>query len=48
MPEVGDRWLFLRIQVMIQSGELIEVSAETDAYPYSGVVKRNSKSERNR
>ncbi len=40
---VGDRWLFLRIQAMIQSGELIEVSAATEGHPYSGVIKRNSK-----
>lgn len=39
---VGDRWLFLRIQAMIQSGELIEVLAATGDHPYSGVVKRNS------
>lgn len=40
---VGDRWLFLRIQAMLQSGELIEVSAATEGHPYSGVIKRNSK-----
>ncbi|MEL1135037.1 DUF3658 domain-containing protein [Desulfitobacterium sp. THU1] len=39
---VGDRWLFLRVQAMIQSGELLEVSAATGDHPYSGVVKRNS------
>ena len=42
---VGDRWLFLRIQAMIQSGELIEVQTATDEHPYSGVIKRNSKAE---
>ena len=42
---VGDRWLFLRIQAMIQSGELIEVSAATDDHPYLGVIIRNSKIE---
>lgn len=42
---VGDRWLFLRIQAMIQSGELIEVSATTDDHPYLGVIIRNSKIE---
>lgn len=44
---VGDRWLFLRIQAMIQSGELIEVSAATDDHPYSGIIIQNSKIERN-
>lgn len=39
---VGDRWLFFRIQSMIQSGELTEVSAATDDHPYTGVIKRNS------
>lgn len=47
LPGVGDHWLFLRIQAMIQSGELIEVSVATDEHPYSGVIKRNSKIERN-
>ncbi len=40
---IGDRWLFQRIQTMIQSGELIEVSAATDDHPYSGIIKRNRK-----
>ncbi len=40
---VGDRWLFQRMQTMIQSGELIEVSAATDDHPYSGIIKRNRK-----
>lgn len=39
IPGVSDRWLFLRIQDMLQSGELIEVSAVTDDHPYSAVVK---------
>ena len=39
---VGDRWLFIRIQAMIQSGELIEVSAATGDHPYSGVVKKSN------
>jgi len=39
---VGDRWLFLRIQAMLQSGELIAVSAATGDHPYSGVVKRSN------
>ncbi|HEX3019246.1 MAG TPA: DUF3658 domain-containing protein [Chitinispirillaceae bacterium] len=37
---VGDRWLYLRIQAMLESGELVQVSAPTDDHPYSGVVKR--------
>lgn len=39
---VGDRWLFLRIQAMLQTGELIAVSAATGDHPYSGVVKRSN------
>jgi hypothetical protein len=42
IPGVGDRWLFLRIQTMLQSGELISVSATTNDHPYSEVVKRNN------
>lgn len=42
VPGVGDRWLFLRIQAMLQAGELVTVSAATEAHPYSGVVKRQS------
>lgn len=41
MPGVGDRWLFLRIQAMLQSGELIRVSAAADDHPYSEVVRWN-------
>ena len=40
---VGDRWLFLRIQTMLQSGELISVSSATADHPYSEVVKRSTK-----
>ena len=36
---VGDRWLFLRIQAMLESGELIMVSAATANSPYSEIVK---------
>jgi hypothetical protein len=39
---VGDRWLFLRIQAMLQSGELITVSGATKDHPYSEVVKRSN------
>lgn len=38
---VSDRWLFLRIQAMLKSGELIMVSPATEDHPYSGVVKRS-------
>jgi hypothetical protein len=41
LPGVSDRWLFLRTQAMINSGELIEVSAAAGEYPYSGIIKRN-------
>lgn len=44
IPGIGDRWLFLRIKAMIQSGELIEVSATTGDHPYSGGLKRSSSS----
>ena len=42
---VGYRWLFLRIQVMIQSGEFIKVSVAIEDHPYLGVIKRNRKIE---
>ena len=42
MPGVSDRWLYLRIQAMLQSGELTTVSAATGDHPYSGVVKLQS------
>lgn len=45
---VGDRWLFLRIQAMLETGELIEVSAATGDHPYSGVVKRSHATRRGR
>ncbi len=41
IPGVGDRWLFLRVQGMLESGELIRVAAATEDHPYSEVVKRN-------
>jgi len=39
---VGDQWLFLRVQAMLQSGELIAVSSATGDHPYSEVVKRSN------
>jgi hypothetical protein len=42
IPGVGDHWLFLRIQAMLQSGELITVSAATEDHLYSAVVKRSN------
>ncbi|MDD3169804.1 MAG: DUF1835 domain-containing protein [Eubacteriales bacterium] len=42
IPGVGDRWLFLRIQSMLQTGELIMVSAASEDHPYSGVIKGGS------
>lgn len=41
-PGVGDQWLYLRIESMLQSGELIMVSAAADHH-YSAVVKRGNK-----
>lgn len=46
IPGVGDRWLFLRIQNMLQSGELISISAATRDHPYSEVVRRNDHAKR--
>lgn len=40
-PGAGDEWLFSRIQKMIQSGELIEVSKAEEGEAYSAIVKRN-------
>jgi hypothetical protein len=39
---VSDRWLYLRIQVMLQSGELIMVAAAAVDQPCSEVVKRSN------
>lgn len=41
IPGIGDRWLFLRVQAMSRSGELITVSEATEDHPYSEVVRRN-------
>jgi hypothetical protein len=41
IPGVTDRWLFLRIQAMLQTGELIMTAAGTDDHPYLDVVMRN-------
>ena len=42
IPGVGDLWLFLRIQAMLRSGELILVSEAADGHPYSAVIKRSN------
>ncbi len=42
-PGVGDRWLYMRIQNMLRSGELTLVRAASDDHPYSGMVKRTVK-----
>ena len=39
-PGVSDRWLFLRIEHMVQTGELAIVSPATDDHPYSAMLKR--------
>ncbi|MDR3543501.1 MAG: DUF3658 domain-containing protein [Desulfosporosinus sp.] len=41
IPGVGDRWLFQRIQAMLQSGELVLASTATEDHPYANVVKRS-------
>jgi hypothetical protein len=40
LPGVGDSWLYRRVKVMVEAGELVEVSPPTDDYPYSGMMKR--------
>ena len=40
MPSIGDQWLYQRIQAMLQSGELVMVSAAIGDHHYSAVVKR--------
>ena len=39
-PGVSDRWLFLRILHMVQTGELAMISPATDDHPYSAILKR--------
>ena len=41
MPGVSDRWLFLRINAMIDNGELIEVSPASEDHPYSAMLRRS-------
>lgn len=41
VPGVGDCLLYLRIEALIQSGELIKLSVGTGDHPYSVVIKRN-------
>lgn len=44
IPGVGDRWLYLRLQEMIKSGVLLEVSnKEGQDHPYSQTIMMNSK-----
>ncbi|WP_245570829.1 DUF3658 domain-containing protein [Anaerovorax odorimutans] len=38
---VVDSWLFMRIQAMLQSEELIEVAPSNDDHPYSVIIKKN-------
>ncbi len=40
LPGVGDRWLFLRIFAMLQSGELTMLREASGDHPYSAIVKR--------
>lgn len=43
IPEIGDRWLYLRIKAMIKSGELLAVTGKENLdHPYSQTIKRNS------
>ena len=37
---VSDRWLFLRMERMLSSGELIEVKPANDDHPYSALLRR--------
>lgn len=36
---VGDGWLFLRLQAMVRSGELVEVAPPGEEHPYSGWLR---------
>ncbi len=44
MPGVCDRWLFLRVQSMLQDGELIEIKPAMDDHPYSAIIKMSKNS----
>ncbi|RDU23526.1 DUF3658 domain-containing protein [Anaerosacchariphilus polymeriproducens] len=46
IPGVSDRWLFLRIQEMVRTGELVEIAEQKDDCPYSGVLKWNLKEDK--
>ncbi len=39
---VSDRWLFLRMERMLSSGELIEVKPANDDQPYSALLRRGA------
>ncbi len=40
LPGVSDRWLYLRLQAMLEAGELIEIAPASDDHPYSAVIRR--------
>ena len=40
VPGVSDRWLYKRIEKMIDDGELVEISPTPDDHPYMAVLKR--------
>lgn len=40
LPGVSDRWLYLRIQAMVESGELFEVAPAMDDHPYSATFRQ--------
>jgi hypothetical protein len=40
VPGVSDRWLFYRINKMIEKGDLIEISPAAHDHPYSAIYKK--------
>ena len=40
LPGIGDQWLYLRVEAMLRSGELVMVSEAADDHHFSAVVKR--------
>jgi hypothetical protein len=40
-PGIGDLWLYLRVEAMLQKGELVMVSPAGDDHHYQAVVKRS-------
>lgn len=41
IPGVGDSWLYSRLKLMIDAGELTEVAPPGGDYPYSGILRKS-------